>query len=181
MVKDMEVVANGEHAVAGGASLLGNVERLKLERDVEQLRAELVNLREGPAPWWKRGAIVTTMTALIAAVMPVTTAVQAHYQKERELVLQEGKQAHEIRTSYLDRLEKPGAKLRTLRFVTATTSDPGLQKWASDEAMVVQAELADVDRQLKALSPTWTDSTCPVDDVSVQRIASMRSLRCSAR
>jgi len=148
----VETAADPKSAVelgdADAAMLRSEGERLKLERDVAQLRAELAQINR---PWWRKGSIVATMTAIIAAVVPITTAVQQHYQKEREmaaaqsqkereLALQAAKQDHEIRTSYLDRLEKPGAKLRTLRFVEATTSDPAMKAWAQAEAKVVQTE-----------------------------------------
>jgi len=75
---------------AAGSTDLPNLrhesERLKLERDNAQLRAELAQLTKPPTPWWRKGTFVTTLTAIIAAVIPVTTAVQAHYEKERELV-----------------------------------------------------------------------------------------------
>lgn len=142
------------HAV--GSAELPNLrdegERLKLERDVEQLRAEIVALRAPKPPWWRRGTIVATLTTIIAAVVPVTTAVQAHYQKERELALESSKQAHEIRTSYLDRLDKPGARLRTLRFVLATTSDPELRLWAQGETRQIEMELAEIDRRIDELA-----------------------------
>jgi hypothetical protein len=163
------------------AMLRSEGERLKLERDNAQLRAELAQLSR---PWWRKGSIVATMTAIIAAVVPVTTAVMAYYQKEREvalaqsqkerelamaeaqkerelaaaraqkereLALQAAKQDHEIRTSYLDRLDKPGAKLRTLRFVEATTSDPAMKAWSQAEAKRIEAGIADVDQQIKEL------------------------------
>jgi hypothetical protein len=129
-------------------SLRSEGERLKLERDNAQLRAELAQLGK---PWWHKGSVVTTLTAIVAAVVPVTTAVQAHYQKERELVLQESKQAHEIRTSYLDRLDKPRARMRTLRFVLATTSDSALRSWAEEEKRQAQSELDEIDRKIAAL------------------------------
>jgi DNA repair exonuclease SbcCD ATPase subunit len=125
-----EVQGNGTDSSIEHPSLRSEGERLKLERDNAQLRADLAQLNR---PWWRKGSIVTTMTALIASVVPVTTAVQAHYEKERELALQESKQAHEIRTSYLDRLDKPGARPRTLRFVIATTDDPVMKRWALEE------------------------------------------------
>lgn len=91
--------ANGTSTPAVGSTELPNLrsegERLKLERDNAQLRTEFAQLGK---PWWRKGSVVTTLTAIVAAVVPVTTAVQAHYQKERELALQESKQAHEIRT-----------------------------------------------------------------------------------
>jgi len=138
-----EEPAASELGGATAATLADEAERLKLEREVAQLRADLIAIAK---PWWRRGSIVASMTAIIAAVLPVTTAIQGHYEKERELLLQESKQAHEIRTSYLDRLDKPGAKLRTLRFVEATTTDEALRLWAQSEKRQVQAEIqAEVD------------------------------------
>jgi hypothetical protein len=156
-------------------NLRGEEERLKMACDIEQLRAQLAALREPRQAWWRRGAIVTTLTGIIAAVVPVTTAVQAHYQKERELALQASKQDHEIRTSYLDRLDKPGAKMRTLRFVVATTTDPALIAWARAEMAQVQAELDEIDRKIADLekqklaaaaepAPTSKKGASPADD-----------------
>ena len=150
-------------------------ERLKMACEIEQLRAQLAALREPRQAWWRRGAIVTTLTGIIAAVVPVTTAVQAHYQKERELALQASKQDHEIRTSYLDRLDKPGAKMRTLRFVLATTTDPALIAWARAEMTQVQAELDEIDRKIADLekqklaaaaepAPTSKKGASPAED-----------------
>ncbi len=102
-------------------------------------------------PWWRQGSVVTTLTAIVAAVIPVTTAIQEHFQKVRELALEESKQAHEIRTSYLDRLDKPGARLRTLRFVLAVSDDSALKKWAQEETAQVQSEVDDIDGQIIAL------------------------------
>jgi hypothetical protein len=121
-------------------SLQREGERLKQARDNEQFRQELRALSRGTPPWWRKGTVVTTLTALIAAIAPLTTAVHAHYEKERE-----------IRASYLDRLSKPGARLRTLRFVIATTSDPDLQRWASSEKEIVEAEVAAIDQQVAGL------------------------------
>ena len=59
----------GAHARAELPSLRSEGEHLKLERDNAQLRAELAQLGN---PWWRKGSIVTTLTALIAAVVPVT-------------------------------------------------------------------------------------------------------------
>jgi hypothetical protein len=124
-------------------TLRSESERLKLERDNAQLRAELAQLSR---PWWRKGSIITTLTAIIAAAVPVTTAVQAHYEKERELALQKSKQDHEIRSSYLDRLDKPGGKLRTLRFVVATIEDPVMKRWAVEE--IHAQELAEQAQEL---------------------------------
>jgi hypothetical protein len=103
--------------------------------------------------WWRNGSLVAALTAIIAAILPVTTAIQEHYRTNRELALEESKQANDIRTSYLDRLDKPGARLRTLRFVLATTDDAALKAWAQAETLQVQTEIAAIQKQLDALPP----------------------------
>jgi hypothetical protein len=105
------------------------------------------------SPWWRSGSLIATLTAIVAAILPVTTAVQEHYRTSRELKLEESKQANEIRTGYLDRLDKPGARLRTLRFVLATTDDTALKAWAQAETLQVQSEIAAIQQQLAALPP----------------------------
>lgn len=149
---DTNAPANG---VAELLTLRQQGERLKLERDNAQLRAELAQLAR---PWWRKGAVVTTLTAIVASVVPVTTAMQAHYQKERELAIEETKETHQIRTSYLDRIEKPGARLRTLRFVLATTSDPELKRWALQEQAQAQAELQAIDQQIAAVRAEYAQA-----------------------
>jgi hypothetical protein len=139
-------------------SLRSESEQLRIERDNAQLRAELAALSK---PWWRKGSVVTALAAIAAAILPITTAVQVHYEKERELALQEGKQSHEIRTSYLDRLDKPGARMRTLRFVLATATDPSLLKWAQAETQEVQAELNEIDHRIAEIDQQL--STLPVD------------------
>ena len=174
--------ATQDAAYAVGSAELPNLrsegERLKIERDVEQLRAELAALRAPRPPWWRRASIVTTLTAIIAAVIPVTTAVQAHYQKERELSLQESKQAYEIRVSYLDRLDKPRARLRTLRFVLATTNDAALKAWAEAETKHVQAELNELDRKIAALEAKLETHPPPLlDDPNRKYLDQLREVR----
>ena len=107
-------------------------------------------------PWWRNGSLIATLTAIVAAILPVTTAIQEHYRTNRELALEESKQANDIRTGYLDRLDKPGARLRTLRFVLATTNDVSLRTWALAETAQVQLEIAQIQQQLDALPPPPT-------------------------
>jgi len=100
-------------------------------------------------PWWKSGATITTLTAIVVASVPVTTAVQGWVQKNRELALEDRKQTENIRTSYLERLKVPGEHLRTLRFVIATTNDSPLRAWAEQEKKVVEGELRGLDDEIK--------------------------------
>jgi hypothetical protein len=139
--------------------------------ELSQLRAENAQLRAAmqaqsgaavsPArPWWKSSATITTLTAIVAAVVPLTTAVRGWVQKNRELALESQKQANaiamqrerqveDIRTSYLDRLKTPGEHLRTLRFVIATTNDTRLRDWAVNEKKETEDELRKLDQEIR--------------------------------
>ena len=129
---------------------------------------------DSKAPWWRNGTLVATLTAIIAAVLPVTTAVQEHYRTNRELALEESKQANEIRTGYLDRLDKPGARLRTLRFVLATTDDAALKAWAQAETLQVQGEIAAIQQQLDALPPPSTSPHAETEEEKAIRLERQR-------
>jgi hypothetical protein len=43
--------------------------------------------RQAPAPWWHDTKAVTFITALIAAVVPGTTAIQAYIEKQQSIEL----------------------------------------------------------------------------------------------
>jgi hypothetical protein len=147
---------------------------LKLRKENVQIKLDMEALRETPLPkppWWRNGATITSLTAIIAAVVPATTGVQGWVQKNREIELeafkfskandlevkkqtnatklQETRQAEDIRTAYLERLKAPGEHLRTLRFILATTNDVQLRSWATNERKVVEEELGKLDAQLK--------------------------------
>lgn len=59
------IQAGGTSAPVVGSTELPTLrsegERLKLERDNAQLRAELAALGK---PWWRKGSVVTTLTAI---------------------------------------------------------------------------------------------------------------------
>jgi hypothetical protein len=73
--------------------LLSKNERLKVERSNALLRAEIAS---SVAPWWRKATTVTTLAALFAAVIPITTAIQGHLAKTREMALQTSKQDQEL-------------------------------------------------------------------------------------
>lgn len=125
-------------------------------------------------PWWRNGKLIATLTTVVAAVVPASTAIQGYYRNRRELALQESKQAHEIRTSYLDRLDKPGSRLRTLRFVLATTDDAVLKAWAEAETMQVENELAAIQLQLAALPPPSASTNPETEENKAIRLERQR-------
>jgi hypothetical protein len=163
---------------------------LKLRKENAELLADARAL-ETPAspvpPWWKNSATVVTLTAIVAAVVPLTAAVQGWMQTNRELALEEVKsktaralelqrqtnaaatererQAEAIRSSYLERLKAPAEHLRALRFVLATTEDKPLRAWAMEEKKIVEDELqkqADEARQAQEAAPKVHKALEPV-------------------
>lgn len=124
-----------------------NIEELKRRREVADLRMQIKTLT---APWWRKASLVTLVTGIIAAVVPITAAVEQHYKTKREFLLQQAKQDNDIRIAYLDRYQLPGHRLRTLRFLAATSSDEKLVVWARAELPLVQSEIDDIDKRLAA-------------------------------
>jgi len=137
-----------------------DLEQLRSHKERLELKAQISALR---APWWRRTGLIATMTALLAAVLPVKTAIEESFRNDRELALQQAKQRedaalqrakqeHEIRMAYLDRFEVPGHRLQTLRFLIATTSDQRLLAWAKEEKKLVEVQLAAIEQELGALA-----------------------------
>jgi hypothetical protein len=153
------------------AETADDLEQLKQQKERLELKAQIGALT---APWWRKASLVATMTAIVAAVLPIKTAIEEHYTSERayatqqakqesdlalqrakqqnDIAIQQAKQEHEIRMAYLDRFEVPGHRLQTLRFLLATTSDPKLIEWAKAEQQIVQAEVDEIVKELRAIA-----------------------------
>jgi hypothetical protein len=142
------------------AEAADDLEQLKQQKERLELKAQIMTLT---APWWRKASLVATVTALVAAILPVKTAIEEHYGNEREFVLQQvrqqsdiamqqARQEHEIRLAYLDRFEVPGHRLQTLRFLLATTTDARLIAWAKAEQQIVQAEVDAIVRELQVIA-----------------------------
>jgi CheY-like chemotaxis protein len=109
------------------------------------------------APWWRNGRTITALAALFAAVVPITTVLEAYVEKERSGALEVLKYAEAARETYLDRISKTtnAERLAVLRFVLATSSDPKLLEWARAEKALVDAdaktekEIADAEAKAK--------------------------------
>src|SRR5215510_1020469 len=102
-------------------------------------------------PWWKKGASVTALTAVVGAVIGSFTAVDGHYKNQREADKQIIEQQDKIRQTYLDRVLKTGIteieRQRIFTLLAKMKSDPELQEWAKEELKKVTDE---VDRLKKA-------------------------------
>lgn len=143
-----------------GTQTADELEQLKQRKERAELKAQIAALH---APWWRKGGLIATVTAILAAVGPITTAIEEHYRNERELVLQQArqnadialqqvKQENDIRMAYLDRFDVPGQRLQTLRFLLATSTDLRLLAWARDEQKVVQGQLDRIEQELLAVA-----------------------------
>ena len=146
------------------------VKLLKLEKERMELKAQIAAIR---APWWRRASLIATSTAIIAAILPVTTAIQEHYRNEREYLLQQAKQQNDIalqqakqqndialqqtrqendiRMAYLARYAVPGHRLQTLRFLIRTSTDAKLVAWAQAEERIVTKELDKIEEERVAV------------------------------
>jgi hypothetical protein len=132
-------------------------EAVELRRSIAQTRLEelqsVLAQKRLLRPWW-RSWNVTALAALIAAVTPVTTGVQAYIEKERQveldaqkqrhqIALEQEKQANEINAGYLDRIAKPDERRRVLRYLIATSTRPAVQDWARRELEIVNQDVAE--------------------------------------
>jgi hypothetical protein len=151
-----------------GTQAADELEQLKKRKERAELKAQIAALH---APWWKRAGLVTAVTAIVAAVLPLTKAIEEHYRNEREFVLQQVKQEHDIRMAYLDRFDVPGQRLQTLRFLLATSTDPRLLAWAREEQKVVQGQLDKIERDLMVVVKKIEQSPPgpSLDDLKKQR------------
>ena len=136
------------------SDLDAETQRLEKELHVAKLTAAIASLA---IPWWRRGSVVsallTGMTTIVGAAVAAVTAINGHYQLQKELELKTAEQKHEaelssqklneeIRSRYLDRMKDESERQRTLRFLIATASDDRVQTWASEEKKVVDEEIA---------------------------------------
>ncbi|HWO20092.1 MAG TPA: hypothetical protein VNO30_15000 [Kofleriaceae bacterium] len=153
------------------ADAADDLEQLKQQKERLELKAQIETFT---APWWRKAGLIATVTAIIAAILPIKTAIEEHYSSEREytlqqarqvsdlamqkakqqndIALQQAKQEHEIRMAYLDHFEVPGHRLQTLRFLLAISADPRLLAWATAEQKIVQAEVDAIAKQLLAVA-----------------------------
>lgn len=146
------------------------LEQLKAQKEVLELKAQIATLQ---APWWKKASLIASVTAMLAAVLPITTAIEESYRNDREFLLQQAKQETElslqkvrqqselalqqsrqendIRIAYLDRFEVPGKRMQTIRFLLATSTDPKLLAWAKEEQKHVEGQLAKIEEEIVAV------------------------------
>jgi hypothetical protein len=125
-----------------------DLEHLKQQKERAELRAQIAALT---APWWRKASHITVITAIIAAILPITKMIEEHYRNKRDFAQAVAREQNTLRMAYLDRYGVPGHRQRTLRFLIATTEDPRLQSWAQAELEFVKAELKEIEQKQRLL------------------------------
>lgn len=92
--------------------------------------------------WWQNTAIVGLLVAIVAAVPPVTTGVQAYFNAKNQLDLERSKQTHEVRQKYLDRVLSDEQDQKVLQFLVAVEEDQKLKSWAQDRLKETETRIA---------------------------------------
>jgi hypothetical protein len=130
-------------------------------------------------PWWRKPGWVTALTSIVAATIPVTTAVCGNIQKDRELAMQAATQRHDaameelklkhsIQIDFLDRLKNDSERLRTLRMVEATTDDDNMKRWASQEKGIVETDVAALKQQIEEKTAKVEEAQRKTDGLNIK-------------
>ena len=143
----------------GDANLeaLGQEERdvgaLQREIALTEARANLASARTKLAeaeekatrarqPWWRSGLTVTTLAAMISAVVPLTAQIQSW----KDQALKEKEKNFEIRDKYLTTvIRDPRHEQRVLEFIVATADDSKIRVWADSQLKQAQEKVAVLD------------------------------------
>jgi tetratricopeptide (TPR) repeat protein len=92
---------------------------------------------EGTQPW-----LIVLVTALIAAVPPITAQVYGNSSKDKETALAQQKENQDMRMAFLDRAIDPKypleSRFEVLRFLQSVSSDKEMKAWADVELRSVQ-------------------------------------------
>jgi len=119
--------------------------------------------------WWQNTATVGLLVAIIAAVPPLTTGVQAYFNSKNQLALESSKQAYEIRQKYLDRVLSDVQNQKVLQFLVTVEEDQKLKSWAQDRLKETETRLAtkqDVYRDAIAAVARLATQESPIDKQS---------------
>lgn len=93
-------------------------------------------------PWWRNGITVTTLAAMISAIVPLTTQIQSW----KEQAMKDKERNFEIRDKYLGAvIRDPRQEKRVLQFIVATADDTKMREWASAELKPVTEKVTSLD------------------------------------
>ena len=81
-------------------------------------------------PWWRSGLTVTTLAAIVSAVVPLTAQINSW----RDQAIKEKEKNFEIRDKYLTSvIRDPRHEQRVLEFIVATADDLKIRAWAEGQ------------------------------------------------
>jgi hypothetical protein len=100
------------------------------------------------------------VSVVLAAGYMSTAAIREHARTEREVAIEQSRQAHalvverergaaQLRLAYVDHANAPSDRHRTLRLILATTQDATLRAWAEGEKSIFDKELADAQKRIE--------------------------------
>lgn len=127
------------------ASLKSASEILEAQCKLAELQKKLTETEESTSnllqPWWRSGRAVTSLAAIVSAIVPLTTWQQS----DREQKMKRLEASFQMRSNYFDTvLKNPHREQRVLKFISMTTEDDKMKQWAD-------AELKDITAQVKNL------------------------------
>jgi hypothetical protein len=130
--------------------------RPRSERDYEALEQRVAALEAAPKaePWWRNPRTVTVIASLLAAFIPLTTAVDGYFKGRSSLALAAEQQRHAMRMDYMKTALDPQApeiqrqsRLRLL--IAILDADDPVREWARSELGVVNQNVAQLQTTLK--------------------------------
>ena len=96
-------------------------------------KSEALDKSKETRAWWTRPTIVAMLTAIVASVAPLTTAVQTSITAQGQVKLEQQKHVHAMRQQYLERVLNDKQSERVLEFLLFVEEDKRLRKWAEAE------------------------------------------------
>jgi hypothetical protein len=90
-------------------------------------------------PWWRSGLTVTTLAAIVSAVVPLTAQIHSW----RDQAIKEKEKNFEIRDKYLTTvIRDPRHEQRVLEFIVATADDLKIRAWAEGQLRQASEKVA---------------------------------------
>jgi hypothetical protein len=127
------------------------------ERSLDALEQRIAALEQRvpkEEPWWRNPKTVTVIASLLAAFVPITTAVDGYFKSKSDLELATQQQRHAMRMDYMKTALDPEApemqrqsRLRLL--IAILDSDDPVRTWAQSELNVVNGNVEELKTTLK--------------------------------
>jgi chromosome segregation ATPase len=150
--------------------------RNREQRELETLRRRVEALESAPKeePWWRNPKAVTVLVSVVAALVPLTTAVDAYLKGRTNLALASAQQRHAMRMDYMRTALDPQApelqrqsRLRLLTFILE--SDDPVRTWA-------ESELGVVNQTIDQLKDNLEQTEHQLDKAQQQELAAKENL-----